>query len=253
MLSPAHEVQVFVAASPSPSATCRKTRVLLTEHTATKVSRRRSTNQGFISNLRSSHLCPVPAISSPVSNWSLTYLASEPQCKISFSSMAIEHFNVNVTHAEKHTLSDHKQFHLRIHHDVQITGSVTMYSPLVPPEFITMYSPQDPSRCTHRLPVSAQDEIACCQQHLHSGSCQVPRGKISSVGFCGMLAKSQCFLQDILLHPEPLEFKMLQSCTTLARCGSQCQHPRRTRLLLPPSPRILSKSPGCASCALSPS
>ena len=68
------------------------------------------------------------------------------------------------------------------------------------------------------LPFSAHDEIACEQQHIHSVSCQVLRGKISSVGFCRMLAKSQRFLRDFLLHPEPLDFKMLQSSATLARC-----------------------------------
>ena len=77
------------AGSPSdlPSATCRRTPVLLTEHVDTEVSRSRSTNQSFIRNLRSNHFCPVPAISSPVSIRPLTYLPSLPQCKRSFSSM----------------------------------------------------------------------------------------------------------------------------------------------------------------------
>ena len=59
-----------------PSSTCRRTPVLLTEHV-----------EGFIRNLRSNHLFPVPAISSPVSIRPLTYLPSVPQCKRSFSSM----------------------------------------------------------------------------------------------------------------------------------------------------------------------
>ena len=48
------------AGSPSdlPSATCRRTLVLLTAHVDTKVSRSRSTNQGFIRNLRSNPPCP---------------------------------------------------------------------------------------------------------------------------------------------------------------------------------------------------
>ena len=75
--------------SPSdlPPATCGRTPVLLAEHVDTKVSRSRSTNQGLIRNLRSNHLCPVPAISSPVSIRPLTHLPSVPQCKRSFSSM----------------------------------------------------------------------------------------------------------------------------------------------------------------------
>ena len=48
--------------------------------------------------------------------------------------------------------------------------SITVYSPFVPSESIKMYSHQEPSRCTHHpFPFSAQDEIACRQQHLHSG------------------------------------------------------------------------------------
>ena len=112
-----------------PSAACRRSPVFLTEHVDTKVSRSRSTNQGFIRNLRSNHLCPVPAISSPVSIRPLTDLPSVPPMQGIVQFHAMEHFNVNVTHAEKHTLGDREQFHLRMHHDAHITRSVTMYAP----------------------------------------------------------------------------------------------------------------------------
>ena len=79
------------------STTSRRTPVLLTEHVDTKVSRSRSTNQGSIRNLRSNHICPNPAISSPVSIQPFFRAAMQEIVKFH----AIEHFNVNVTHAEK--------------------------------------------------------------------------------------------------------------------------------------------------------
>ena len=95
---------------------------------------------------------------------------------------AVEHSNVNVMYSETHILSDHEQFHLRIHQDVHITRSVTMYSPFVPSECISIVL----------LPFSAQDEIACRQQHPPPGvepGTFVARSAV--LGFCGMLAKSQ--------------------------------------------------------------
>ena len=68
------------------SATCGRTPVLLTEHVDTKVSRSRSTNQGFVRNLRSNHLCPVPAISSLLSTWLPRYSLSVPSRRKQFDS-----------------------------------------------------------------------------------------------------------------------------------------------------------------------
>ena len=92
-----------------------------------------------------------------------------------------------------------------------------------------MYSSQDSSHsffqnssgCTHlkiRHDVRTVFEVACRQQHLHSGSCQVLRGKISGVGFLWHVCEVALLLRDFLLHPEPLDSRMLQSSTTLARC-----------------------------------
>ena len=173
--------------------------MLLAEHFDTEVSRSRSTNQGFIRNLRSNHLCPVPRSPAPCpTDHRRTYL----QCLNARDRSVLCR---RALQCERHTSQE----------------CVTMYSPFVPPQFIRMYSPQDSSRCTHRLlPYSAQNEVACRQQHLHSGSCQVLRGKTSGVGFSAMLAKSHCFLRDFVLHPEPLDFKVLQSSTTLAALAS---------------------------------
>ena len=44
----------------------------------------------------------------------------------------IEQLCENVTHAEKHTPDDKEQFHLRIHQDVLIPRSITMYSTFLP-------------------------------------------------------------------------------------------------------------------------
>ena len=119
----------------------------------------------------------------------------------------IEQLCENVTHAEKHTPDDKEHLHLRIHHDV------------LNPRSITTLCTQDPSRCTHHsFPFLDQDKIARCQQHFHAMFWQELRCKISDVGFCGMLAKSQCFLWDFLLHPEPLDFEMFQTSTPLPWC-----------------------------------
>ena len=47
----------------------------------------------------------------------------------------IEQLHENVTHAEKHTPDDKEQFHLRIHQDVLIPRSITMYSTFLPLPF----------------------------------------------------------------------------------------------------------------------
>ena len=47
----------------------------------------------------------------------------------------IEQLCENVTHAEKHTPDDKEQFHLRIHQDVLIPTSTTMYSTFLPLPF----------------------------------------------------------------------------------------------------------------------
>ena len=126
---------------------------------------------------------------------------------------------------------------------------------LFPPEFIRMCSPQNSSRCTHRTfsPFSAQDEIACRPAS--------PFGIVS----CTSWQDQQCwFLRDACevttlspetfsLHPEPLDFKMLQSSTTLAPCDPNASTRVRHDNCFHRHPRILSKWPGCASCALSPS
>ena len=59
----------------------------LTPSVGTQVSRRRLVNEGFICTLKSHGLCPVPLISSTVSNRSLTYMPSMTQCKRSFGSV----------------------------------------------------------------------------------------------------------------------------------------------------------------------
>ena len=48
---------------------------------------------------------------------------------------AIEQLCENVTHAEEHTPDDQEQFHHRIHRDVLIPRSITMYSPFLPLPF----------------------------------------------------------------------------------------------------------------------
>ena len=47
----------------------------------------------------------------------------------------IEQLHENVIRAEKHTPDDKEQFHLRIHHDVLIPRSITMYSTFLPLPF----------------------------------------------------------------------------------------------------------------------
>ena len=125
-----------------------------------------------------------------------------------------------------------------------------------------MYSSKDPSRCTHHsflqnssgrthlkirhavrsvFSPSPLKKIACRQQHLNSGSCQGLRGKISGVGFCGMLAKSQCFLRDFVLHPQPLDLKMLQTSGPLSM-RSQCPHSRRDKTTASTARLAISRS-----------
>ena len=53
----------------------------------TQISRRRFVTEGFICTLKSHVLCPVPSISSTMSNQSLTYMPSMTQCKRSFGSV----------------------------------------------------------------------------------------------------------------------------------------------------------------------
>ena len=96
----------------------------------------------------------------------------------------IEQLSENVTHAEKHTPDEKEHLHLRIHHDV--------------------LNPIDPSRCSEpttrhgvliipspfliktRLLAVNSISMRCFDKYFVC--------KISDVGFCGMLAKSQCFL-----------------------------------------------------------
>ena len=59
----------------------------LTRSVGTQVSRRRFVTECFICTLASHGLCPVPSISSTVSNRSLTYMPCMTQCKRSFGSV----------------------------------------------------------------------------------------------------------------------------------------------------------------------
>ena len=59
----------------------------LTRSVDTQVSRSRFVTEDFICTLGTHGLCPVPAISNTVSNWSLSYMPSMTQCKRSFDSV----------------------------------------------------------------------------------------------------------------------------------------------------------------------
>ena len=101
----------------------------------TQISRRRFVTKGFICTLKSHVLCPVPSISSTISNQSSTYMPFMTQCKRSFGLSDIEQLCENVTHAEKHTPDDKEHLHLRIHQDVLDPRSITMYSTFLPLPF----------------------------------------------------------------------------------------------------------------------
>ena len=98
----------------------------------TQISRRRFVTEGFICSLKSHVLCPVPSISSTISNQSLTYMPSMTQCQEIVRLSDIEQLCENVTHAEKHTPDDKEHLHLRIHQDVLNPRSITMYSTFLP-------------------------------------------------------------------------------------------------------------------------
>ena len=133
------EVQILVAVSTIdrrsisrltsdlPSATCRRTPVLLHQprfHSQLEIQPSLSSSTDL--ETRVQPIIDVPAFRAAM------------QEIVQFNAM--EHFNENVTHSKKHTFSDHDQYQIRMHHDILITRSVTMYPPFVPPEFIRMYS-----------------------------------------------------------------------------------------------------------------